>query len=288
MIERAELLAGLRGLGLGSGDAVLVRADVGAVGRVKGGVGEALIGALRDTVGPEGTLLALSFTQNFPLPRLDRGYVFDRDTPPTTGALARLFLEQADAVRSRHPTNSFVAIGRHAAELMAGHDETASCFEPIGKLLERRGKQLLIGCVDSSPGFTTVHWAQHVLGLSRRSVLAGLFGVYYKKDGEVRLFKRRDFGGCSRGFAKLYPEYERAGVLRSGDVGRARSMLIDANEAYRIEHARIATDPRSVLCDDPLCAFCRGSWWYNKRDMPLFYPRFALQQALSLLRRRHA
>jgi aminoglycoside N3'-acetyltransferase len=281
---REELAANLRALGLWAGDAALVRADVGAVGRVRGGVGEGLIGALRDAVGADGTLVALSFTKNFPLFRLDEGYVFDRDTPPTTGALARLFLEQPDAVRSRHPTNSFVAIGRRAAELMAGHDESASCFEPMGKLLALRGKQLLIGCVDSSPGFTTVHWAQHVLGLSRRSLLKGLFGVRYRKDGELRLFRRRDFGGCSRGFGKLYPDYESAGVLRSGSVGRADSLLIDANEAYRIEHERLSRDPRSVFCDDPLCAFCRGSWWYNKRDMPLFYPRFVLE--LVLRRRR--
>lgn len=283
MTTREALLAELRALGLAAGDTALVRADVGAVGRVKGGVGEGLIGALRDAVGPEGTLVALSFTKNFPLLRLDRSYVFDRDTPPTTGALARLFLEQQDAVRSRHPTNSFVAIGRRAAEVVAGHDEGASCFEPIGKLLALRGRQILIGCVATSPGFTTVHWAQHTRGLSRRSVLKGLFGVQYRKDGELRLFKRRDFGGCSRGFSKFYSDYVSAGALRSGLVGQAYSILIDANDAYRLEHARLAGDPRSALCDDPLCLFCRGSWWYNKRDMLSFYPRFALRQALRLL-----
>jgi aminoglycoside 3-N-acetyltransferase len=277
---RESLRQDIEQLGLQRGDVVLVRADVGEIGRVKGGAGEGIIGALRDVVGPEGTLLALAFTRTLFLWRLDRSYVFGPTTPPTTGALARLFLEQPDAVRSRHPTNSFVAVGAAAADLMAGHDETASSFEPMEKVLARGGKQLLIGCAQSSPGFTTVHWAQHRLGLDRRSILSGRFGVLYERDGEVRLFRRRDIGGCSRGFDRFYADYVREGLLRTGNVGKAYSVMVDAREAYAVEHRRIAADPRYALCDDRLCPFCRGSWLYNKRDMILFYPRYAVHRLL--------
>ena len=272
---RESLREDLQRLGLERGDVALVRADVGEIGRVKGGTGDSLIGALRDAVGNEGTLVALAFTRTQFLWRLDRDHVFNEKTPSTAGALARLFLEQPDAVRSRHPTNSFVALGARAAEITAGHDETTSSFEPMGKIVARRGKQVLIGCSRSSPGFTTVHWAQHVLGLDRRSILCGWFGSRYEKDGAVRIFKRSDIGGCSRGFGKLYEDYERAGLLRKGLVGKAESMLIEAAPAYALEHALLSKDPRAVFCDDPLCAFCRGSWLFNKGEMLRFYPRYA-------------
>lgn len=281
---RDSLRHDLERLGLARGDVALVRADVGEIGRVKGGTGEALIGALRDAVGPEGTLIALAFTKTTFLWQLEGSIVFNEKTPSTTGALARLFLEQPDAVRSRHPTNSFVAIGARAAEMMAGHDETASSFEPMGKLVEHGGKQVLIGCTRSSPGFTTVHWAQHVLGLDRRSILRGWFGALYEKDGIVEIFKRQDIGGCSNGFHKLYAEYEKEGLLRQGLVGQAESMLVEARPAYALEHRVLSRKPRAVFCDDPLCAFCRGSWLYNKRGMLAFYPRFAWHVLAKRLR----
>jgi len=280
---RESLRHDLEQLGLARGDVALVRADVGEIGRVKGGVGDSLIGALRDTVGPEGTLVALAFTKTTFVWRLQGSDVFNEKTPPTTGALARLFLEQPDAVRSRHPTNSFVALGARAKEVLAGHDETASSFEPMGKIVEHGGKQVLIGCTRSSPGFTTVHWAQHVLGLDRRSILGGWFGALHEKAGAVATFKRRDIGGCSMGFHKLYAEYEKEGLLRQGLVGKAESMLVPAAPAYALEHRLLSKDPRAVFCDNRLCAFCRGSWLYNKRDMLAFYPRFVL----SALRNRH-
>jgi aminoglycoside 3-N-acetyltransferase len=285
VLTRETLRRDIEALGVSSGDAVLVRANVGAIGRVRGGLGESLRGALLDAVGEMGTVVSLAFTRTFPLMRLDRTYIFDEDTPTTSGALPKLLLETPGRVRSRHPTNSFVAVGARAAEILAGHDERSSSFLPMERLVALGGKQLVIGCVDDSPGFTTVHWAQHRLGLSTRSLLRHRVGVLYARDGETRLFRRPDIGGCSMGFAKLYADYERAGLLRRGTVGKAPSIAIDAAPALALEEERLRQDPRAVLCDRPLCAFCRGTWWFNKRDMLGFYPRYALHRAARWLRR---
>ena len=86
------------------------------------------------------------------------------------------------------------------------------------------------------------------------------------------------------GFAKLYLEYERAGLLRKGLVGKAASIAIDAAPALALEEDRLRRDPRAVLCDRPLCTFCRGTWWFNKREMLAFYPRFAWHTATRWLR----
>jgi aminoglycoside 3-N-acetyltransferase len=283
-LTRDTLRRDLETLGVARGDTVLVRANVGAIGRVRGGLGDALRGALLDAVGEAGTIVSLSFTRTFPLFRLDRGYVFDENTPTTSGALPALLLDTPGRLRSRHPTNSFVALGARAEEIVAGHDERSSSFQPMERLVALGGKQLVIGCVDESPGFTTVHWAQHRLGLSTRSILSQRVGVLYARDGETRLFRRPDIGGCSMGFAKLYPDYERAGLLRKGRVGKAVSIAIDAAPALALEEERLRRDPRAVLCDRPLCTFCRGTWWFNKREMVVFYPRLAWHAATRRLR----
>ncbi len=273
----------LEALGIRAGDVVLVRAKVGAIGRVHGGLGQALRGALLEAVGPDGTIVSLSFTKTFPLFRLDRSYVFRDDTPTTSGALPKLLLETPGRLRSGHPTNSFVAVGPRAAEILAGHDETSSCFLPMERIIALGGRQLVVGCVDSSPGFTTVHWAQHRLGLSTRSLLRNRVGVLYERDGQARLFRRRDIGGCSHGFSRLYADYVRTGLLRTGFVGKAYSICIDAAPAHALEEDLLRRDPTCVFCERPLCVFCRGSWLYNKRDMLSFYPRYAWHLARKRL-----
>lgn len=282
---RETLRRDIEALGVTPGDSVLVRANVGAIGRVRGGLGESFIGALRDAVGRTGTIVSLAFTRTFPFFQLDRSYVFRDDTPTTSGALPKLLLETPGRVRSRHPTNSFVAVGARAAEILEGHDETSSSFEPMGRLVAWKGRQLVIGCVTESPGFTTVHWAQHTLGLSTRSLLRNRVGVLYERDGEIRRFRRPDIGGCSMGFHKLYPGYERAGLLRAGRVGRADSIAIDAAPAYELERDMLGRDPTACLCDRPTCTFCRATWLYNKRDWPLFLPRKAMRLVRAALGR---
>jgi aminoglycoside N3'-acetyltransferase len=282
---RDTLRRDIEAIGIGAGDTVLVRANVGAIGRVRGGLGESFIGALQDAVGPQGTLVSLAFTRTFPLFRLDRSYVFRDDTATTSGALPKLLLETPGRVRSRHPTNSFVAIGARAAEVLEGHDESSSSFEPMGRVVALGGRQLVVGCVDESPGFTTVHWAQHTLGLSTRSLLRNRVGVLYERDGQVRIFRRPDIGGCSLGFHRLYPDYVKAGLLRTGRVGRAESICIDAAPAYALERELLGRDPRACFCERPSCTFCRATWLYNKRDWPLFLPRKAMRLLRAALGR---
>ena len=54
---RASLAGDLRRLGVGAGDAVMVHGALSRVGRMLHGP-DALVGALQDVLGPEGTLLA--------------------------------------------------------------------------------------------------------------------------------------------------------------------------------------------------------------------------------------
>jgi len=254
-------------LGVEKGDVVLVRASLKKIGFSGVRAGEIIINSLLDIVGEEGTVIGLSFTKNFFLPIIDKKYIFNSETPPNTGGFAAAMLEHPRSVRSMHPTNSYVAIGKAAHDILDEHDESSTCFSPIETIVDMDGKMILVGCVFASPGFTTVHLAQEKLGLSSRSLLKGLVGVYYQNNTEVKLFKRRDFGGCSRGFYKFYSHYLMNEKLKCGNVGGAYSICMKAKDAFKIEYDLIKADNKYPLCDDPYCLDCRATWWYNKKDI---------------------
>ncbi len=264
---RAGLANQLRALGLGAGDAVLVRAALSALGDVPDKA-ETFIDALMDVVGPEGLIMGLAFGRMEMPGRRNISDPFDPTSDPIrTGAFAAALAKRPGAVRSSHPTNSFVAWGQGANDIMAEHTPDTFAFFPMRHLIHRGGKMLLVGCTQSSPGFSTVHLAQFDLGLSR-SLFSLICGRYIRENGRTVWWRRRDNPGCSQGFGKFYPLYRDAGLLHEGRVGQADSMLIDAAPAYAVEHAALSHDPGFSLCDRDTCYDDRLMWLW-KRPEPI-------------------
>jgi aminoglycoside N3'-acetyltransferase len=226
---------------------------------------------LLDAVGAEGTIVTNSFTMSFYLSKIDKNYIFDRNTPPYSGVLAKLFLSNPFCIRSEHPTNSFVAIGKNAELILSNHNKTESSYYPLQKIMELNGKHMLLGCVDDQNGLASVHLAQEMLGLTKKSILSNKLGVYFKEEDRISLFKRKDLGGCSRGFYKFYNQFVINNILRCGYYGDAYSVITDAKASFDIVYKILEKNPRYALCNDPHCFSCRGTWLYNKRDMPLYY-----------------
>ena len=261
----------LRQLGLCLGDTVFVKADLMKVGYIKDAPRSGLLEALLRVIGSEGTLVISAFTESYFLPTLRPEHCFTAETLPNSGALARLIVQRPDAKRSAHPTNSFAAIGPKSDYILEGHDALSPSYLPIQKLIDKPSKCLSIGCVESSPGFTTTHWAQYLLNQSTQNVFSGLVGAYYMKDGVRNVFKRRDIGGHNPGAYKLYAHYVNKGLLRTGFVGDTYAVLGDTDALYKVDYEVMKDHPRYILCSDPQCFDCRATWWYNKRDMPRYF-----------------
>ncbi len=253
-----QIVSDLRELGLGPTDKVLVRADMGKIGRMKPNPKRMLIDALLEVVGNEGAIIGLSFTKTQTLFRRSKAWPFTKDEQPITGAFAKQLLAYPGAYRSSHPTNSFVAIGNFR-EAIENHSSRKHCFEPMSHLIDQNGKMLLIGCTYSGPGFSTVHLAQHALGYSTKNFISNLIGRYHwdENSGALSWYSKKDIPGCSMGFAKFYPYYEEARILKKGKIGNAEAFLVDASSAYKIEHAILKQNPKFALCDRDECESCR-------------------------------
>ena len=273
-IERHQLVEDFKRMGVEKGDVVLVRGALGKVGRLeKKGYG--FIEALRDVVGKEGTIISLSFTHGAryilkPNP-LD---AFFPEKPSYAGALPNTMLKHPNAYRSSHPMCSFVAIGKYAEYLTAGHDENAFAYEPVRKVMALNGKCLLVGCVKESPGFTTTHVAESDLNLGRLLIFQGMCRIYYKKwSGETCLFTRTDLGFCSNSYYKFYSKYIENEILRTGFIGNAYSILGLANDTYQVEKQALKKNKNINICNDKYCFTCNAGRWDRVYRAPFYVIR---------------
>jgi aminoglycoside 3-N-acetyltransferase len=118
-VTRAEIAAGLRGLGIAGGDTVFFHSSLKSLGWVVGGADTVIDGFL-DAVGPAGTVVVPTFTLR------DRvgpfGSWYDHaQSPSTVGLVTETLRRRPEAVRSVHPIHSVAALGRLKGAVTAPH-----------------------------------------------------------------------------------------------------------------------------------------------------------------------
>ncbi|MCW3840072.1 AAC(3) family N-acetyltransferase [Micromonospora yasonensis] len=236
---RASLAAQLRALGVRPGGIVLVHAGLGGLGFLCGGP-EAVLLALRDVLGPDGTVVVPTHTpdnsdpagwSNPPVPAdwwpVIRAELpgFDPAVTPSRfmGALAELVRTWPGARRSDHPQVSFAALGPVAERIVAGHPLADMLGEgsPLARLYDLDADVLLLG-VDHDCN-TSLHLAEYRQPAPPRrrcgaAVLAGDGGREWVWWEDVVL----DEGD----FARLGADLEATGAVRLGPVGDGTGRLM--------------------------------------------------------------
>jgi aminoglycoside N3'-acetyltransferase len=269
--NKYDLLVALQELGVNKGDVLLIRAGLRSVGQLEGGA-STFIEALLEAVGEDGTIFSLAFTSGSAFikkPRAEDAFHIKKKS--YAGALPNEMLKNKNSFRSHHPMCSYVAIGKYAEYLTENHNHESGAYEPVRKIIELGGKCVLVGCVKDSPGFTTTHLVEADLGLLRLNIFPKLRSIYYKTDsGEVALFKRRDPGLCSKSFYKFYAHYVAEGVLKTGCVGNAYSIIADAAEVYRIDRSILSNNKKFNICGNPDCFICNAGRWDRVHRLPLY------------------
>jgi aminoglycoside 3-N-acetyltransferase len=242
---RQSIAAALRALGVPRGGVLLVHSSLSAFGWVSGG-SVAVVQALLDVLGPDGTLVVPSFTtpnrepSRWDPPPPESWWQEIRDSLPgfdpaiTPSSGVGVITEQVrtwpGAIRSAHPQTSFAALGPRAAELMAGHRPDCHYGEdsPLAKLERAGGRTLLLGV-----GFaraTAFHLAEYrIPGAAPRTYGCAVLDP----DGGRRWIEYQDVSLDDGDFARLGADFERAAghVISKGFAGLAPCRLFPITDA---------------------------------------------------------
>ncbi len=232
-VTSAELDGGLADLGLDGAQHVIVHASLKSFGTLDGGA-KALVDTLQRRTA---TLVAPAFTYNTLLGR--PGSVvhsrFHRDSRVSRdiGRVSQELVDRADALRSFHPTLSFIALGEEAARITAAQS-LSSPYQPIGALYDLDGYALLVG-VDFGSN-TSVHYGEYLAGMP-------LLTRYVPLNGQVL---PTAFPNCSADFDRLLPELEFLG--RSVRVGGSTLRLYRVRDLVDRTADLLRRDPEALLC----------------------------------------
>jgi aminoglycoside 3-N-acetyltransferase len=234
----ATLAADLRALGLAAGDVVLVHSSVRAVGHVAGGV-QAVVEALIDALGPDGTLVVPTHTSfnsdpkdwsHPPVPPewwpvlREQSPGFDPARTPSRwmGVLPETVRTWPGALRSTHPEVSFAALGARAEAIVGSHPlaDPLGDGSPLGAVYRENGKVLLLGCGHDNN--TSLHLAEC---RQERPPTADFGASVREPGGGSRWVTWTAPVADSSDFAELGAAFEATGAGRTGRVGSALSRL---------------------------------------------------------------
>lgn len=243
----ADILSGLRNLGIEDGDIVLAHSSLSRIGFVQGGA-ETVVRGLLQAVGDEGTLVMPAFTiQGSMKETIESGFLFDpRSSEVTVGSIPETFRKHPRVYRSLHPTHSVCACGRLAKWITEGHEQCQTTFgegTPFHKLYGVNAKVLGLG-VDLAPvtfyhvieeleddfpvevhceNPVNVDLLDHEGNVMTMSVLPYNTLVSRTRiDQEANLWIRDSFTEHLRN----------KGILREGRIGRSHSWFVYAKDLY--------------------------------------------------------
>ncbi|GAA1293826.1 AAC(3) family N-acetyltransferase [Saccharothrix xinjiangensis] len=174
-VTRSRLASDLGELGLSTGTTVMVHTSLKSLGWVVGGE-QTVLDALRDAVGPSGTLVMPAQSWQLCDPAFlgqapaawwptirDHLPVYAPQVTPTRtmGVVAELFRTVPGTLRSGHPHRSISANGPHAVAITATHDLDSPVGErsPLKALYDLDASVLLLGTTPAK--ITALHLAEH-------------------------------------------------------------------------------------------------------------------------------
>ncbi|MFI5844387.1 aminoglycoside N(3)-acetyltransferase [Catenuloplanes sp. NPDC051500] len=236
---RSSLAAELAALGVRTGGVLLVHGSLRALGWVCGGA-EAVVLALRDVLGPGGTLVVPTHTPinsdpahwvNPPVP-VEWWPVIRAETPafdpartPSRymGAIAEQVRTWPGARRSAHPQVSFAALGPRAAEITDGHGLGDGLGEasPLGRLYRLGADVLMLGTGWDT--CTSLHLAEYRwAGAPRQTEGSAVRGP----DGEQTWATWEDVAFDSSDFELIGADLPDFVPVHTGPVGGGTGTLV--------------------------------------------------------------
>jgi aminoglycoside 3-N-acetyltransferase len=138
-----------------------------------------ILNSFLESVGSEGTCVFPTFSTGFA-----HGVPFDiRNTRSHVGILSEMARKHPNAIRSGHPMQSFVAIGKDAEKFNVNNYSGYGSDSPFGVLRRLNGKIGLLGIPDSK-GNSSYHHIEQMNGVKYR-ILRQFTENYTDWDGKT-------------------------------------------------------------------------------------------------------
>lgn len=243
-LSRVELATQLRHLGVKRGGVLLVHTSFRAVRPIEGGP-FGLIEALRDALGPDGTLVMPSWTELDDQP-------FDALTTPSArdlGVVAQTFWRLPGVRRSDH-FHAFAALGPQAQIITADPLPLPPHIpaSPVGRVHDLDGQVLLLGVGHDAN--TTLHLAELMADVPYRTpsyctVLA---------NGRATRVEYGENNHCCARFALADDWLRPRGLQAEGRVGQAHARLAKSRDIVSVALQYLSVNPLLFL--HPVGAGC--------------------------------
>jgi aminoglycoside 3-N-acetyltransferase len=251
-----DIEAGLRTVGLGSGDSVYVISSLSRLPGLDGyeptaDTSAAFYGALRSVLGDDGTIVAPTSSQNLSNTHIP----FEPDLTPSfeRGLFPEYVRALAGAKRSFHPFTSYTAIGPKAAHIIDNVTRHAYGPEtPEARMIELDTKFLALGVGPNI--ITTVHHVEHVMGVPYRYHKEFLHPVIRNGRTSEELFyqfvwyRDADVQACQN--RRLFARLEGKLNISRSALGRGEISCLSLSQFYELS-VREFTDDIYVWCDHP-------------------------------------
>lgn len=244
-VAQTRLWQQLRAIGVEPGSTLIVHTAFSRVRPIEGGP-KGLIAALRQALGPSGTLVMPSMADSDDEP-------FDsRSTPARDmGIVADTFWQLPGVSRSDSP-HAFAAVGPQAAKLTQPHPPDVPHGEdsPVGRAWKLDAQVLLLGVGQHAN--TTLHLAEELAQVRYRiPAVANIFC-----EGKPTLVSYREIDHCCEGFAQMDGWLEERGLLRRGIVGHGEARLARSRDLVRVALEQLHANETVFLHAPGKCAEC--------------------------------
>lgn len=241
VLDQAGIVAALRRLGIKPGDTLIVHSSLSRLGFVEGGV-DAVVRALQEAVGPNGTLGAPTFWAA-DANAVEDDTLFDVDQGKSQlGAISERIRKLPGAVRSLHPTHCASFVGPRAAELTADHhldDMPVGPHSPYRKLVDMGGKILLLGVsLEYLTSFHTIEDEIDAFPYAVYNAERKRFRIRTPAGNEITLNARIHSSPVARmrQCARMEPHFLAAGVMVKGSIGKGDAIVLDAAGTHKALH----------------------------------------------------
>lgn len=251
MYTKETLMEHLADLGVKKDETVLIHSSYKSIGEVQGGP-ETVLDSWMEYFSTG--LLSLP-THTWAYINAENPNFYLDESASNVGILTELFRKREGVLRSWHPTHSVAAIGKGAAEFIAGNEKVETPCDrhsPWGKLLDLQAKILLVG-VDLRRN-TFIHGIEEWIDIPGR--LTDTYQQLYTNlpDGtKISVPSRRHTPvSWSEHFWKVDEVLQETGAMYLGKFGDAEVRVCDTVRLTEVLTEMLQVYPELFSDNEPL------------------------------------